>query len=174
MKTIPLFALSSSILLLAGCPERPRPQDTPSPQPPTVSERLSNAVDRTRAAADDAHGALETKLADWNLTPAEIEADLKKSGRIVRDKTLAAGERAGGAIDNVRVVSVINGKYIADRDLSAFKIDVDANDSVVTLTGSVDTPQLAGRAVALALDTEGVAQVVGLLKVGSLNTSGAL
>lgn len=157
---VPLLAL-----LLTGCPDKSRPKDTPPSQPPTLSERADNAVDKTKVAASDAKNAIDAKLTEWKLTPSDIKADLEKSGRIVRDKTLAAGEKVGGALDNARIVTVVNGKYVADSELSSLKINVDASNGVVTLTGTVGSFELAGRAVALALDTNGVTQVVGLLKI---------
>lgn len=168
MKTLSLLTVPLVALLLAGCPDRSQPQDTPAPRPPTLSDRVDHAVDRTRDAASDAKAALDAKLTDWDLTPTEIETDLKKSGRIVREKAAAAGEKTSGVFDNARLVTVINGKYVADNQLSALKIDVDADAGVITLTGNVGTAELAGRAVALALDTEGVSRVIGVLKVDSV------
>lgn len=169
-----LFPIPLLVLALTGCPDKPRPQDTPPADRPTVSERAGQALDRTQEAASDAAAALKAKLERWNLEPSDIESDLKNSGRIVREKTLAAGEKIGGALDNTRLVAVINGKYVADRDLSAAKINVDANSGVVTLTGAVSSLELAGRAVALALDTSGVTQVIGLLKVDPATATGRL
>lgn len=162
-----LIPIPLLVLALTGCPDKPRPQDTPTPDSPTLEQRAENVADKTEAVARDTKDALQAKLNEWNLTPTDIEADLAKTGRVVRNKTLAAGEKVGGALDNTRLVAVINGKYVADRELSALKIDVDAKDSVVTLKGSVSSLELAGRAVALALDTSGVTQVVGLLTIAS-------
>lgn len=164
MKSIACLSLPLALLLLAGC-DKSQPKDTPPAPSPTVSERAANAVDKTKAAASDAKDAISAKLVEWKLTPSDIKEDLAKTGRVVREKTLAAGEKVGGTIDNARIVAVVNGKYIADSDLSSLKINVDADNGVVTLNGTVDSLDLVGRAVALALNTEGVTQVVGLLKV---------
>jgi osmotically-inducible protein OsmY len=50
----------------------------------------------------------------------------------------------------------VKAKYILDRDLSACDIHVSVLDGRVTLSGSTGSPDLVGRAVALALDTDGV------------------
>ncbi len=171
MKTSALLILSLVALLTAGCSDKSQPENTPPAPSPSVSDRANTALQDTKEVIGDAREALDAKLTEWKLTPADIKADLEKTGRVIRKRTLAAGERVGGALDNTRLVTVINGKFIADRDLSALKINVDANEGIVTLTGEVASLDLAGRAIALALDTEGVTQVIGQLKVMSDDTS---
>jgi hypothetical protein len=126
---------------------------------------VSTAAEKTKDAAVDVKNAVSDKLTEWKLTPSDIKADLEKTGRVVRDKTVAAGEKVGGVVDNARIVTVINAKYVADSDLSALKINVDADNGMVTLNGTVKSAALIGRAIELALDTDGVHQVVSLLKV---------
>ena len=130
-----------------------------------TKDAVGTAVDKTKDAAVDAKNAVADKFTEWKLTPSDIKADLQKSGRIVRDKTVAVGEKVGGAVDKARIVTVINAKYVADSDLSAWKINVDADNGVVTLNGTVRSVDFIGKAIALALDTDGVHQVVSLLKV---------
>lgn len=163
MKNLSLLSIPLAAVLIAGCSKNTEPEVTPPANPPTLSERAENAYEKTKEAAVDAKDAFAAKLEEWNLTPSDIKADLQKSGRVVRDKTVAAGEKVGGALDNARIVTVINGKYVADSDLSALKINVDASEGVVTLKGTVASLELIGRAMTLALDTNGVAQVVSLL-----------
>lgn len=172
MKTSSLLPLSLIALLFAGCSKQAEPEKTPPPSSsPTLSERAGAAVEKTKEIAVETKDAIADKLVEWKLTPADIKADLEKTGRVVRDKTVAAGEKVGGALDNARLVTVINGKYIADKDLSARKINVDADSGVVTLNGTAGSAELIGRAIALAINTEGVTQVISLLKVDSGETS---
>ena len=131
-----------------------------------TKDAVGTAAEKTKDAAIDVKNAVGDKLVEWKLTPADIKTDLQKSGRIVRDKTVAVGEKVGGAIDNARIVTVIKAKYVADSDISALKINVDADNGVVTLNGTVSSADFIGKAIALALDTDGVHQVVSLLKVG--------
>lgn len=172
MKNSFLLPLSLIALLFAGCSKETEPQKTPSPaNPPTLSERAGAVVEKTKEIAVETKDAIADKLTEWKLTPADIKADLEKTGRVVRDKTVTAGATVGGVIDNARLVTVINGKYIADKDLSARKINVDADNGVVTLNGTTGSAELIGRAIALALNTEGVTQVISLLKVDTGETS---
>ena len=165
MKTTSLLPLPLIALLLTGCPDKSQPKDSPPSPTPTLSQRAEAVVDKTKEIATDTKEAIANKLTEWKLTPSDIKADLEKTGRVVRDKTLATGEKVGGALDNARIVTVINGKYVADKDLAARKINVDADHGVVTLTGTAGSVDLIGRAIALALNTDGVTRVIGLLKV---------
>lgn len=124
-----------------------------------------NAAEQTKDMAIDAKDAIHGKLVDWKLTPDDIKADFKNGGRIVRSKTSSATTKAGAIFDNAKVVTVINAKLVGDSRLSAIKINVDADQGVVTLKGTVKSFDLIGRAMALALDTDDVTQVVSLLTV---------
>jgi hypothetical protein len=148
-------------LICAGCSKK----DDSTTVVQKTEDAVSTAADKTKDMAVDAKNAVSAKLTEWKLTPSDIKADLEKSGRIVRDKTVAAGEKVGGAVDNARIVTVINAKYVANSDLSALKINVDADSGVVTLNGSVKSADFIGEAIELALDTDGVHQVISLLKV---------
>ena len=137
----------------------------------TVAEKTEAAVKdaaaKTKEVAIDAKDAIHDKLVDWKLTPTDIKADLEKTGRVVRSKAAAVGAKTGEVFDNARVVTVINAKLVADSQLSALKINVDAADHIVTLRGTAGSTELIGRAVTLALDTDGVTQVISLLTVSA-------
>jgi osmotically-inducible protein OsmY len=105
------------------------------------------------------------KIIEWHLTPEEIKAELERTGRVVRSKANAAVAKSGEVIDNARVVAVIKSKLVGDRQLSAREIGVEAKQGIVTLTGTVGSAELIGQTVSLALDTEGVTEVVSLLTV---------
>lgn len=171
MKKSILLVTCFAGLLVAGCSQKSKNTDEP-----TLSQKAGDAAARAKdtavqAATDvkdavvNAKDAVADKIVEWKLTPADIKADLEKTGRVVREKSVAAGEKSGEIISDARIVTVINGKLLADPDLSALKIDVDADKNVVTLTGTVKSDELVGRAVELALDTDGVTRVVSLLKV---------
>jgi hyperosmotically inducible periplasmic protein len=58
----------------------------------------------------------------------------------------------------------IQAKYTADTELNPFNIDVDVEDAVVTLSGTVKNADHRRRAEETARDTEGVVRVVNELK----------
>lgn len=156
-KSIIVFSLLG--LALVGCSQKDDSR--------TLSEKSKDAataaVDKTKEVATDVKNAVSDKLTEWKLTPDDIKADLAKGGRIVRTKAVAAGEKIGDVADNARIVTVINAKFVADSQLSALKINVDADQGTVTLKGAVASPDLISKAMLLALDTDGVHEVVSLL-----------
>jgi hyperosmotically inducible periplasmic protein len=100
-------------------------------------------------------------LATWHLTPDEVRADLARTGEIVRTKAEAIGRQ----LSDARIVALIKAKYVLDRNLSSSSIAVESHGGAVVLRGEVPTSALAGRAVMLALDTDGVRSVAAHLKV---------
>lgn len=62
---------------------------------------------------------------------------------------------------------MVKGKLQADAEVSAAMIDVKAQNGEVTLKGSVDNAGQIGRAIALALETQGVTKVSSDIKLNS-------
>ena len=75
-------------------------------------------------------------------------------------------DRAGDAAGNATLTAAIKTKFLADTAVSGLKIDVDSNNGVVTLTGTVPTAAEKKRALAIAKETDGVKSVIDRLKVG--------
>ena len=109
------------------------------------------------------HGsAFDQKLKAWHLTSEDIRADLGKTGEVVRTKTVEAGYK----IEDARIHAVIKAKYVLDKDLSnASKIDINVRGGAVLITGTVKSERLIGRAIELAMDTDGVGAVSARLSV---------
>ncbi len=112
-------------------------------------------------AGGSAGDSVSSRLREWHLGPDDITADLARTGQVFRENAAAAGER----ISDVRMAAVIKAKFIVDRDLSARDIAVRVDDGRVTLTGTVPSADLIGRATVLALDTGGVRNVTARLSV---------
>lgn len=129
----------------------------------SARDAADRAMAKTRATASDVSDAVSEKMQAWHLTPTDIRADLAKGGEVVRQNTARAREK----VADVRIVAVIKAKFVLDRDLSATAIAVDSTDGNVTLTGTVASDALIGKAVAHALDTDGVTHVASKLTVGS-------
>ena len=67
--------------------------------------------------------------------------------------------------DDEVIKTMVNGKIQADSETAKASIDVDAKNGEVMLKGTADSATALGRAMALALDTQGVTQVSSDVKV---------
>jgi hyperosmotically inducible protein len=65
----------------------------------------------------------------------------------------------GDVIDDSLITTKIKARFAADRQVSAWAINIDTVNGIVSLTGVVDNEQARQRAIELAQDTEGVKQV---------------
>jgi hyperosmotically inducible periplasmic protein len=84
-----------------------------------------------------------------------------KSGRIVWvTAALVAVLSAACGQTDAGITTAVKSKFAADDDVKAYQIDVDTNNKVVTLSGTVDTATAKTRAVEIARGTDGVANVV--------------
>jgi osmotically-inducible protein OsmY len=168
MKSLLIFLLGAvigafaySVYTTRDAKSLPRVETT-SPTPntgtdhPTLGEHPSDT-------ATDLKDRLAAKAKEWHLTPEEIQRELQQSGKVAREKASVAGDKVADA----RIITVIKGKYVLDRDLSAMDIDVDCTDGKVTLTGSVASVDLISKALVLAMDTTGVVSVTSNLTTGS-------
>lgn len=100
----------------------------------------------------------------------ELQADLDRGVTIVRTKDNVVGAPTGASDDDV-IETMVKGKLQADSQVSKASIDVDANKGEVMLKGSADSADIVGRAIALALDTQGVTKVSSDVKVSSTGST---
>ncbi|MDB6114177.1 MAG: hypothetical protein JWQ62_1122 [Lacunisphaera sp.] len=128
---------------------------------PTAGQKVEDLADKTRDAATAAKDKVADKAEDLKLTPADIKQDLAQTGQVVRSKARVVGE----IMDDARIVAMIKGRYVVDRDLSALAISVSCRDGEVRLTGSASSEQHIGKAVTIALQTRGVHNVISQLTV---------
>ena len=74
-------------------------------------------------------------------------------------------QTAGETVDDGVIVTKVKAKLAADGDINPFNIDVDSNDGVVTLQGTVAKDSARSGAEQHARGTEGVRRVINLIKV---------
>ena len=63
------------------------------------------------------------------------------------------------------ITTAVKSKFAADDTVKAYKVDVDTQNKVVTLSGEVDTQAQREHAVMIARNTKGVADVIDRLQV---------
>ena len=124
-----------------------------------------NAGEKIESAAKSAGDTIQEKMRELNLRPEDIKDDLARTGKVVRRKAQEAGQAIADATADARTTGAIKAKLVANRDLSALSISVNTTAGVVTLSGTVNSPEDIGKAMLLALETDGVTQVVSTLQV---------
>ena len=129
------------------------------------NSQFQTAGQEIKSTAQNAGDALGDKLRSWHLDRDTITNELARTGRVMREKADAAGKALKDATADGRVTAAIKAKFVKDPDLSAWDIHVSTTDGVVTLSGTVANPDLIGKAMEEALDTDGAQQVISTLQV---------
>jgi hyperosmotically inducible periplasmic protein len=117
----------------------------------------------TKAARD----TIQEKLRVLDLRPDQVKEDLARTGQVVRRKAREAGQAIADATADARITGAIKAKILANRDLSALSISVNTTSGIVTLSGTVSSPEDISKAMLLAMDTDGVTEVISTLQVRS-------
>jgi hyperosmotically inducible protein len=127
----------------------------------SAAQLRDNATD----AAHNLGDAMRAKLDTLDLNSDQIKDELAKDGQVVRRKAEDIGDKAADAASDARAVTEIKAKYAEDKTLSAWDISVSCNQGHVKLSGTVSSPDDIGRAMAIALDADGVRDATSTLAV---------
>jgi hyperosmotically inducible periplasmic protein len=127
--------------------------------------RVQSAGQKVEDAAKSARDAATNELRVLHLRPEDIKDELARSGQVVRRAASDAGHALADATADARITAAIKAKLVASRDLSALNISVNTTAGVVTLSGAVGSHELISKAVLLAMETDGVREVVSTLQV---------
>ena len=142
-----------------------------------ANDGVKNVVDQLKiapargsnmAAKADRAGDKAERAADRAGDKAERAGEkAERAGERAADKTAGATKNAGRAVDDGWIKSKIYAQYMADWNtvLDDSNIDVDVDNNVVTLNGTVKSAAAKSKAVATAKATDGVKSVRDNLKV---------
>jgi len=112
---------------------------------------------------------------DANVTGVKkVENDVvvdTKADVAVAERTKSGMSKTGEKITDAWITTKVKWFYLGDDGLKGSDINVDTNNNVVTLKGTVISTASRNRAVSLAQNTEGVHRVVDELKVVGGNTA---
>ncbi len=132
-----------------------------------VTDQMRIAIDPSSMdrSMDKAAGKMD-RAADKAERKADRAED--KADRAA-DKTVVAGKKTGRAVDDGWIKSKIYAQYMADWNtvLNDSDIDVDVDNGVVSLSGTVKTAAARAKAVSIAKATDGVKSVKDTLKVAA-------
>ncbi len=109
--------------------------------------------------------AVDAKMTAWHLRGDDIKDELSRTGKVLRRQASEFGVAVANATSDAAITAKIKAKYAIDRDLSAFGISVNTTDGRVTLAGNVTSHQQIGKAMLIALETDGVREVNSTLQV---------
>ena len=124
----------------------------------SAGQKVEDAAKTTRDAAQD-------KLRVLHLRPEDIKDELARTGQVVRRTASEAGQAIADATADARITGAIKAKLLTSRDLSALNILVNTTAGVVTLSGAVASSEDISKAIVLAMETDGVREVVSTLQV---------
>jgi hyperosmotically inducible periplasmic protein len=127
--------------------------------------RLQSAGQKVEDTARATRDAAAEKLRGLHLNTEDIKDELARTGRVVRRAASQAGQAIADATADARTTAAIKAKLVASRDLSALNISVNTSAGVVTLSGFVSSTEDIGKAVMLAMEVQGVHEVVSTLQV---------
>jgi hyperosmotically inducible protein len=149
MRTIDLgyIVLAASLLALPGC---------------SPADRTAGNDKDAAATARANHVTNDTDSPDEKSPAAAGEQSTGTAGSVV-----SPADQANGAGPDAVITMRIQAKYAEDDVVKGRDIDVDTDDGVVTLKGSVDTRHERDTAEQLARETDGVKRVVNELKVAT-------
>lgn len=136
---------------------------------PEAQQRYEQAASETASnVSNTAHNisdALRAKMDTLDLNTGQIKDELAHTGEVVRHKAHDIGQAAVNEASDARAVAEIKAKYARDPSLSVWKISVSCDQGHVKLSGTVSSPDDVGKAVALALEADGVRDVTSTIKV---------
>ena len=129
------------------------------------NQNVRRVQDATTSALQNAADLVQGKLVAWHLTAGDIQKELTKTGRVVRRQVGDFGSAMADAGSDAAITAKIKAKYALDKELSAWKISVSTSGGHVSLSGTMPSHELIGKAVMIALDTDGVRDVSSTLQV---------
>lgn len=129
------------------------------------TREMREAGDALQDVGEQAREAWDVRLEVLQLRAEDIREELAEDSQVIRRKARDFGEAAVDVAVDTRITGVISAKLAADKELSVFDVAVSTRGRRVTLSGTVASPELVGKATALALQTDGVHEVVSNLQV---------
>ena len=127
--------------------------------------RPHNVGEQIKDSAQSARDAVADKWRELKLRTEDITNELAGTGRVIREKAQAAGRAIADATADARITGAVKAKLVADSGLSSLSISVNTTDGVVTLAGAVSSAEQISKAIALAMETDGVNKVISTLQI---------
>lgn len=177
--------LASLALALTGCRRTPDGYEVD----PDVEARAAEAAEKAQREAQEAAGRLEKEARragerlekEAGAAAERLQEEAGEAAEKVGDEAVELGEKLRDEaaetaarvrpelerrVDDAAITARVKAKLVADPEVRTFDIDVDTVGGVVTLHGVVQNAAAKAEAEKHARQTEGVRQVVNLVRVG--------
>ena len=122
-------------------------------------------VARKHPRVQRAWDTVEARLTAWHLRGEDIQQELARTGRVVRRQVREFSTALAESGADAAITAKIKGKMAVHEDLSALSISVNTTDGHVTMAGRVRSHDQIGKAILVALETDGVKDVTSNLQV---------
>jgi hyperosmotically inducible periplasmic protein len=128
--------------------------------------RVNNNLIVTKEVKDDVKGTAGRAAEKTKEGAAKVGEKTKDGAVKVGEKTKEGLSKTGEVITDAWITSRVHSKFVGEDLLKDSDINVDTNNHIVTLRGTVMSAAAKTRAVAEAKEVEGVKSVVDHLTVG--------
>lgn len=129
-----------------------------------AGDKLERAGERTADAMRNMGADIKAKYTEWKLNAQDLQADISAKRDIVRTRT-ASGAPTGN-MDKSTLQAAVEGRIKADPELANLKLDINADrKNEIQLEGKAQNADQIARAIALALDTDGVYKVTSKIRI---------
>jgi hyperosmotically inducible periplasmic protein len=133
-------------------------------------ESTKEAARETKEAAKEVGKAtkeVSKDVAEKTKDGAVVVAEKTKDGAVVvAEKTKEGASKVGSEITDAWILSRVKSRFVGEDVLKGHDINVDCDQKVVTLRGTVPTAAARARAMEIARATEGVQKVNDQLTIG--------
>ncbi|MGD0814358.1 MAG: BON domain-containing protein [Verrucomicrobiota bacterium] len=138
-------------------------------QHPEAEQHYRTSAEQPASSTGDTNGrlseAFNARREALDLRTDQIKDELARTGKVIRRKAQDFGAAVADATADTRIEAGIKANYAVDPNLSVWRISVSSTQGHVTLSGTVSTADDIGRAMALALEVDGVRDVISTIQV---------
>jgi len=124
----------------------------------------SGAYDRDRESASQTATDAKEKTKE---TARDAKVKTEAATRDAKAKSERAADKSDNALSDAAITTAVKSKFLAESGVPGTTIDVDTNNHVVTLTGTVKSKAESQKAMTIARETKGVRRVVNHLKIAA-------
>jgi osmotically-inducible protein OsmY len=133
----------------------------------TVGPVATSGTDRDRSYGEAAEQTARDAKEKTEDAAHDAKVKTEDAAHDAKVKSERAADKSGEAITDAAITSEVKTKFLAEPGVSGLNINVDTNDHVVTLSGTVKSKAEADKAMRIARESKGVKRVVSHLKIAA-------